>query len=67
MITSPASASFSQLIKAKALDLGLDACGITKARRMDEESKRLLAWLQEGHQGSMAFMENNLEKMVNPA
>lgn len=58
--------NFSQLIKAKASELGFVACGITKARRLDDESSLLRNWLEAGYHGSMAYMANHFEKRVNP-
>ena len=59
--------NFSQLIKAKASELGFDACGISSARRLDEESDRLSNWLEAGFHGTMAYLTNHFEKRVNPA
>ena len=61
------SSDFSQLIKAKALGLGFDGCGISEARRMDADSDRLRLWLESGYHGTMAYMDNHFEKRVNPA
>ena len=62
-----ASDNFSQLIKAKASELGFDACGISKARRLDEDSDRLRSWLDSGYNGTMDYMSYYFEKRVNPA
>lgn len=59
--------TFSQLIKAKALELGFDACGITEAKRLDDDSDRLNRWLESGYHGTMAYMAGHFEKRVNPA
>ncbi len=52
--------------KAEAARLGFDACGISRAERLDEEAFRLEAWLRGGHQASMAWMERNFEKRIDP-
>jgi len=62
-----ATDNFSQLIKAKASELGFDACGISKARRLDEDSDRIRSWLDAGYHGTMGYMANYFEKRVNPA
>ena len=61
------TANFSQLIKAKALELGFDACGISRARPLEEDSDRLKSWLNAGYHGTMTYMANHFEKRVNPA
>ena len=53
-------------VKQEALRLGFDACGISKAERLDDEARRLEQWLLDGRQASMAWMERNFEKRVDP-
>ncbi len=53
-------------LKAEAKRLGFDVCGVSLAERLDEESERLETWLTEGRNGSMAWMERNFEKRVDP-
>ncbi len=53
-------------IKTKAKELGFDACGISKAGRLDEEAALLETWLNKGLHGTMAYMENHFEKRVDP-
>lgn len=54
-------------LKTEALRLGFDACGVARAERLDEEARRLETWLLEGRHGTMAWMERNFEKRVDPA
>ncbi|MDP4290001.1 MAG: tRNA epoxyqueuosine(34) reductase QueG [Bacteroidota bacterium] len=56
----------SQLIKAKAIELGFDACGIASAERLENEEPLLKAWLEKGFNGQMAYMANNLDKRLDP-
>ena len=59
---------FIQQIKQKALALGFDLVGITDAAPLSADClSRLLAWLDAGYAGTMTWMQNNLEKRVNPA
>lgn len=58
--------SLAQQIKAEAKRLGFDACGISAATHLDDEARRLEQWLMEGRQGTMAWMERNFEKRVDP-
>ena len=64
MNSSPAT--FSQFIKTKAAELGFDACGISRAKPLEEDRERLLGWLGSGYHGTMDYMSNYLEKRVNP-
>jgi epoxyqueuosine reductase len=57
---------YTNLIKQKASELGFAFCGISKARRLDEEEPRLEKWLKEGRHGKMAYMENHFDKRLDP-
>ncbi len=50
------------LIKAKAIELGFDACGISKAEYLEEEAPRLEKWLNLNYHGKMAYMANHFAK-----
>ncbi|HFB99381.1 MAG TPA: DUF1730 domain-containing protein, partial [Phaeodactylibacter sp.] len=56
----------TQLIKEAAYRLGFDFVGVAKAEKMDEESRRLEAWLNKGMHGKMQYMENYFEKRTDP-
>lgn len=53
-------------IKQWAISLGFDDCGIAKAQRLDEDARRLEAWLNQGHHGMMGYMANHFEKRIDP-
>ena len=53
-------------IKQEATRLGFDACGVSKAERLDDEARRLEQWLLDGRQASMGWMERNFEKRIDP-
>ena len=53
-------------LKAEAVRLGFDACGISKAERLDDEARRLEQWLTEDRHASMAYMANHFDKRVDP-
>src|SRR6202012_2611621 len=53
---------YSDLIKAEAKRLGFMFCGIAKAGFLEEEAPRLEAWLKQGMQGEMQYMENHFDK-----
>jgi len=53
-------------LKAEALRLGFDACGISRAQRLEPEAERLEQWLLDGQHASMTWMENHFDKRVDP-
>ncbi|MCR4852505.1 MAG: tRNA epoxyqueuosine(34) reductase QueG [Prevotella sp.] len=61
------SSRFSNEIKAEALRLGFFACGISKARPVDDATaQQFTEWLSEGRQAGMHYMENHLDKRLDP-
>ena len=58
--------SNSKLIKNKAKHLGFISCGISKADFLEEEAPRLEKWLNQNHNGKMAYMEKNFDKRLDP-
>ncbi len=55
------------LIKSISASLGFDHCGIAKAMKLDDDARRLEAWLSKGMQGSMHYMEKHFELRIDPA
>jgi len=60
------STNNGQLIISLALKVGFDACGISKAEFLKEDSDFLNQWLSNGNHGEMGYMERNIEKRVDP-
>jgi epoxyqueuosine reductase len=56
----------TQLVKSIAAELGFDFCGIAKAGMLDDDARRLEAWLNKGMNGQMAYMANHFDKRVDP-
>lgn len=56
----------TRLIREEARRLGFSFIGMARAERMDEEARRLEAWLHKGMHGQMAYMENYFEQRVDP-
>jgi epoxyqueuosine reductase len=56
----------SRLIKLMAAEQGFDYCGITAARPLDEDARKLSNWLQQGKHGDMLYMEKYFDLRVNP-
>ena len=65
-----ARARLARALKAEATRLGFDACGISKAERLEPEAERLEQWLREGRHGgpdgAMPWMANHFEKRLDP-
>jgi epoxyqueuosine reductase len=58
--------TYSNIIKAEAKRLGFFACGISKARFLEEEADRLESWLKKGMNATMDFMQDHFEKRLDP-
>lgn len=56
----------TRALKARAAELGFEACRIARAEPLDEEARRLEAWLRSGMHASMAWMERHFEVRVDP-
>lgn len=56
----------TELIRNEALRLGFDACGFSRARKLDKQATLLEEWLHAGKHGTMAWMENYFDKRVDP-
>lgn len=57
----------SSMIKAEAQRLGFFTSGIARAERVDETKERdYREWLREGGHASMQYLENNLDKRLDP-
>jgi len=50
----------------EATRLGFSFVGVSKAEKMEEESRRLEGWLNNGFQGKMSYLENHFEKRTDP-
>lgn len=57
---------YTLLLRKKAKDLGFDDLGISRAGFLDEEAKKLEAWLQQKHHGEMAYMANHFDLRTDP-
>lgn len=60
------AAHHTKQVKETASALGFDFCGIARAERLDDDARRLEAWLRKGMHGSMGYMENHFELRVDP-
>ncbi|AWK04291.1 tRNA epoxyqueuosine(34) reductase QueG [Flavobacterium crocinum] len=57
---------YSKFIKAEAKRLGFLSCGISKAGFLEQEAPRLEKWLNNNHNGQMAYMANHFDKRLDP-
>ncbi|MCP3932372.1 MAG: tRNA epoxyqueuosine(34) reductase QueG [Bacteroidetes bacterium] len=57
----------TKLIKDEAFCLGFSFAGVSKAAFMEEEARRLEAWLHQGKHGNMGYMGNHFDKRVDPS
>ena len=54
------------LVKQLAAAYGFDYCGIARAQPLEEDARKLEAWLQQGRHGKMTYMENYFDLRVDP-
>ena len=55
------------LIKTWSRELGFDYCGIARAQRLDDDARRLEAWLNKGMNGAMGYMANHFDLRIDPS
>lgn len=58
---------YTGIIKQLSAAYGFDYCGIAKAQPLDEDARRLEAWLKAGMHGNMQYMENHFDLRIDPA
>jgi epoxyqueuosine reductase len=56
----------TDIIRAEAERLGFGWVGFARAEQMQPEARRLEAWLNQGFQGEMSYMERNFEVRTDP-
>lgn len=56
----------TKILKEAAERLGFMGVGIAKAEMMDDEARKLEAWLAKGYHGEMGYMANHFDKRVDP-
>ena len=61
------SEKHSAQIKQEASRLGFEHCGIAKAEMLNDDARRLEAWLSQGMHGEMHYMNNWFDKRVDPS
>lgn len=61
------AAQHSFFVKTLAHNLGFEFCGIAKAEFLNEDARRLEAWLHNERHGNMSYMQNHFDLRTNPA
>lgn len=56
----------SASLKARAGELGFFLCSVARAQPLDEEARRLEAWLHQGFQGRMEWMARHFDLRTDP-
>jgi len=54
------------IVKKAASKLGFSFCGIAQAVQLDEDARRLEAWLNQHKQGKMQYLENHFDLRIDP-
>ena len=57
----------SNFIKDEAANFGFFDCGISLARHLEDDEKRMEIWLSEKKNADMSYLERNKEKRYNPS
>ena len=63
-MTTPAERS--AIIKQLAAEAGFSFCGIARARRLEEEERRLETWLNRGFAGKMDYLHRHFDMRLDP-
>ncbi len=58
--------NFSTEIKRLSAKAGFDYCGIARARKLEEDARKLETWLNKGYHGAMQYMANHFDLRVDP-
>ena len=58
--------SFSQRIREKSQELGIDKIGFSRAAALTEDRALFFDWLRRGYHGEMTWLEREPEKRLDP-
>lgn len=62
----PLKQELKEIIQEAAIEVGFSAMGVARSRNLSEHDAHFQAWLNKGFQGSMAYLERNLDKRLDP-
>jgi epoxyqueuosine reductase len=54
-------------VKQLAAKLGFNFCGVARVAKLEDDARRLEAWLNKGMQGQMHYMERYFDLRIDPA
>lgn len=57
---------YTAIVKQTARQLGFSYCGIARAEQLDDDARRLEAWLKNSMHGNMQYMENHFDLRIDP-
>src|SRR5215212_5987823 len=60
-------AKYTSIVKQQSAAYGFDYCGIAMAQPLDDDARRLEAWLKAGMHGGMQYMENHFDLRIDPS
>ena len=66
MSPSPES-EITDMIKAKAFELGFDLCGVAPVRKLEEHGPVIRNWVSGGMNGQMSYLGRDIEKRTDPS
>lgn len=59
-------AELKKLVREKILSVGFDLVGFSRSEELKEEGEKLKQWIYLGYSADMNWIENSLEKRINP-
>lgn len=65
-MSGPDGTTLAQQIKARARQLGFDACGVARAGRLHAREAPLREWLDRGLHAGMGYMDRHHDKRLDP-
>ncbi len=65
-ILKPEINNIEGAVKAKAIELGFDACGIAAVEKLNQEGAYLKNWISQDFHGNMQYMEKYFEQRISP-
>jgi epoxyqueuosine reductase len=58
--------SLSDAVRRKAMELGFQGCGFSRVSRLEDEARKLDAWLGMGYHADMEWMERHADLRIDP-
>ena len=55
-----------EAIRAKAMEIGFDACGISRATNLPQQETLLKQWIAEGKHATLGYLERKMDLRLDP-